>query len=96
MKRGPLVESGIYLRWDALNDFLGELAVLSTDAKARELRMSHLNLHRARRGAGVGHRTIAEILLGTARLARRRGVEAPAFEDLFEIETPARKAPASA
>lgn len=76
---------GIYLRWDRLQDFMGDLRYLPLQTQARQLEMRPLNLHRAKEGHRVGDRTIAEILTGVAVIARRRGAEPPTFEQLFEI-----------
>ncbi|GAA2347148.1 hypothetical protein [Dactylosporangium salmoneum] len=89
MKAGSTVEGGIYLRLDRFEDFLGELALLSIEGQARQLHMRSLNLYRARKGYRVGDRSLAEILTGTAAVARRRRINAPTFEDLFEIRLPA-------
>ncbi|MGI5247614.1 hypothetical protein [Dactylosporangium sp. CA-139066] len=90
MKAGSTVESGIHLRWDRLQEFMGELSLLSVEGQARQLEMRPLNLHRAKHDNRVGDRTIVEIMAGTAAIARRRRAKAPKFEDLFEIRLPAR------
>jgi hypothetical protein len=85
MKAGTILDGGIYLRWTAFQQFMGEMALLSIHGQSQQVGTGALNLHRAKADRRLSDRTIAEILIGVRAIARRRGTKPPTFEELFDV-----------